>query len=66
MWMEFFRNIYGFVPQLSLPIAINVPGEFWLLYPVVIQAALRIDELNLISSRYVAGQNTVSSDCAIK
>jgi hypothetical protein len=50
----------------SLPMVINVPGELWLLYSVVIQAALRIDELNLTSSRYVAGQNTVSSDCAIK
>ena len=28
-------------PQLSLPIAINVPGELWLLYSVVIQVVLR-------------------------
>ena len=54
------------VAQLSLPMVINVPGELWLLYSVVIQVALRVDELNLTSSRYVAGQNTVSSDCAIK
>ena len=52
--------------QLSLPMVINVPGELWLLYSVVTQAALRTDELNLTSSRYVAGQNTVSFDCAIK
>ena len=54
------------VPQFSLPMVINVPGELWLLYSAVIQAALRIDELNLTSSRYIAGQNTLSSDCAIK
>src|SRR5215813_1626883 len=54
------------VPQLSPPMVINVPGELWLLYSVVIQVALRRDVLSLTSSRYVAGQNTVSSDCAIK
>ena len=29
------------VPQLSLPIAINVPGELWLLYSVATQPILR-------------------------
>ena len=29
------------IPQLSLPIVINVPGELWLLYSVVTQPALR-------------------------
>ena len=29
------------VPQLSLPMMINVPGELWLLYSVVTQLALR-------------------------
>jgi hypothetical protein len=27
--------------QLSLPMVINVPGEFWLLYSVATQLALR-------------------------
>ena len=29
------------VPQFSLPIVMNVPGELWLLYSVAVQLALR-------------------------
>ena len=29
------------IPQLSLPIVINVPGELWLLYSVATQLGLR-------------------------
>ena len=49
------------LPQLSLPMMINVPGEFWLLYSVVTQLAVRSIVDSRTSSRVPAALSALAA-----